>query len=93
VDCTTFECTAGDLKNLFAIMSNISGWKNWPGAITKRPIGYRNPNLYWPPDVLYRAVEEYKREAQMRLPLKQAAYDVAHNGTRYGRGGHRPPRR
>jgi hypothetical protein len=55
--------------------------------------GYRNPNLYWPPDVLYRAVEEYKREAQMRLPLKQAAYDVAHNGTRYGRGGHRPPRR
>jgi hypothetical protein len=29
----------------------------------------------------------------MRLPLKQAAYDVAHNGTRYGRGGHRPPRR
>jgi hypothetical protein len=23
VDCTTFECTAGGLKNLFAIMSNI----------------------------------------------------------------------
>jgi hypothetical protein len=37
VDCTTFECTAGDLKNLFAIMSNANTFDLGLGSVTVKP--------------------------------------------------------